>query len=508
MEIVDFRQRTNIGTAVYEIPQYDQFETIHDGIEDILKNTTIFEHWEGREAEGLKEMYKGRDVTSYAYFYLTNANKEVRSNHKEHRRHSFYSTCKRVFYCEGLYAENYKNKRLFPHLTHISKNCKLRQPIEKMQEICAKNFKDCTKILPAYSKDYSKEICQKGELLMLFEYYLRETLNKIVTSLDTFTKFYLWYRDCVFFLDMTGSYHDFETFDDYKEYLKPKLEDEHTNKFYKDILKYLRDQVKDKHPVFDCNTKDQQARIRRYLDEKLETDENLTRFDSVFYCVLICIGRTIDIFAISVTNNIENSDKLLQIWKEDAELEMLDPLHETVKVPDSDTSNKMLKEAQRYRNEGNDVIKKDPATAFKKYFQSMNKSIEGGAYDWKPSSNAMNALRDVIFKDESEQSLTAIYQNCCLASLLAFEATTFNPLKLKCYYNASKLDICLQTALVKTKIYDDRGEIQSTSGLGNKQMTNKQICILELGAWINQTRNDFAWKAFKSKNDQRDTDQG
>ena len=57
-----------------------------------------------------------------------------------YREKIFYVTCKRVFYFEGLHANRYKDSRIYPYLTHISHNYKLRQPVKMLSEILKDNF--------------------------------------------------------------------------------------------------------------------------------------------------------------------------------------------------------------------------------------------------------------------------------------------------------------------------------------------------------------------------------
>ena len=105
-------------------------------------------------------------------------------------------------------------------MTHVSHNYKLKTPVRYLAEILRENFQSSTKITTKESPDdtISTNIA-KGELLVLFEYYVRECLSFIMEEVSHLVKFYLWYRDCVFYLDSQKENMNWKSFEDYEDFI-------------------------------------------------------------------------------------------------------------------------------------------------------------------------------------------------------------------------------------------------------------------------------------------------
>ena len=329
-------------------------------------------------------------------------------------------TCKRVFYFEGLHSLRYK-KGLLPYLPHKSKSQKYQQPIYNIRDCSLNDFSNAMKFVQYNDKTSEREYTAKGELFILFEYYLKEILREIFHPSDDkpgmLTDLYLWYRNSV------NNIRKFKNnvSDSYKSRAKS--------------LDFILDTVHCYYAPHNDFQEQQKKKIKNWLDERIGKS-NTPRVNNIINAIGITIGRTMDIFVVYLLEETKDNkmkpEKLLNkifIESKKQDWVLLDPLkifhfnipdgksakltrakanEEYVKgVKATTASIKIYDEVESLRQKANskhELITKIPDKEVEKrvvgynecfdlYIQCAHKANESGSYDWKSSSNTLLVLR-------------------------------------------------------------------------------------------------------------------
>lgn len=320
-------------------------------------------------------------------------------------------------------------------------------------------------------------------------------------------KFYLWYRDAVFFLHKESGKINWEEFEDFDDFIKPKLEEKDIHEFCLQVINDIKRECHNHYPVFSSYPNDINKKIKSYLDQKMKCGTR-KRIDSIIYMVLISIGRTIDILALNVTKDADDTEKFKKIWAADAQLNDMDPLFDLFQDDNKQVKDQKLnKEATDLKDSGNKASASEQhEQALDLYFQSMNKNNESGSFLWAQTSNAIITLNklteEMVDSIEIHQEKIKnvdykfIYQLMAFSQMLGFESTMLRPDRMKSYFNNIKLEVNL-CKLYKHYFYEN-------PDLKVDQVDIRILAMSKLTKWTGLIRTEYCNTIFKDRNVEKD----
>ena len=202
-----------------------------------------------------------------------------------------------ALYFEGLYPEYYEEGQIYPYIDHFAHNYKLGQPVKILAEL-----------LKFLNEKVIYDETLRGEFINDFELYLAKCIDYIMSDTRNLIELYLYYRDTYFQYDMwikslkgVGSsehtedqihykiVNDLRKHLDFQEFISARFKSDRNSP--KDPYNIYKDYLQKVYSLCTECTYDEQCEWtedRAILEERKKT---------ILKCVLICIGRTIDILA-------------------------------------------------------------------------------------------------------------------------------------------------------------------------------------------------------------------